>query len=363
MISETSPLDHAAMATAVHGTRMAPGADTLPPQRPRVSRVGLVVSSLLLVALVVFVVTHLGEARRFARLLEQAQPRWLLGALALQLGTYLCAGLIWRTVVRASERSLPAIEAARLALEKLSVDHLMPSGGLSGNLVVLGAMRRLGLPASLATEAMFIDILAYYAAYAVATLIALLVLWIHHDVTPVVLGLVGAFSVVLIVVPLASHWLLRHRSWQPRGRLARVRALQRLREALRDVSPARVLAPRLLAVAFALNLTIFVLDGATVWTLVRATGTNIHVVTAFAALVMASIAGTISFLPGGVGSFEAACTATMAALGTPLEAALVGTLLFRGLSLWLPLAPGMLFARRDLRAPGSNDHKRKGVTP
>jgi uncharacterized membrane protein YbhN (UPF0104 family) len=78
--------------------------------------------------------------------------------------------------------------------------------------------------------------------------------------------------------------------------------------------------------------------------------------TAFVALAIATIAGVFSFLPGGVGSFEAGSTATLALLGVPVEAALTGTLLLRGLTLWLPLVPGLVLARGDLSAPVDQGH-------
>jgi uncharacterized membrane protein YbhN (UPF0104 family) len=68
--------------------------------------------------------------------------------------------------------------------------------------------------------------------------------------------------------------------------------------------------------------------------------------------VLASIAATLSLLPGGVGSFEAGSVAAMRYLGVPLEAALTSTLLFRGLTLWLPMLPGIWFARHEMVGNG-----------
>jgi hypothetical protein len=59
-------------------------------------------------------------------------------------------------------------------------------------------------------------------------------------------------------------------------------------------------------------------------------------------------------VPLGLGTFEAACVATLTAAGTPLESALVGTLLARGWMTWLPMLPGLLLVRREL-------HNRKRV--
>jgi uncharacterized protein (TIRG00374 family) len=211
---------------------------------------------------------------------------------------------------------------------------------MAGNVVVVGAMRRMGLSAAAGTEALLIDILAYYAAFAGVAAIALVVLWVHHDVTPILAGLLTVFALLIAVVPLSIVWLLRHRAWKPNARLTRIRLVSRVLETLGKVSVKRVWNLRLLAVAMALQVGIFLLDAATLWAILRALGTSVHPLTSFVALVMATIAGTLSFLPGGIGSFEAGATTTLALLGVPVEAALTGTLLLRGLTLWLPLLPG-----------------------
>jgi uncharacterized membrane protein YbhN (UPF0104 family) len=64
---------------------------------------------------------------------------------------------------------------------------------------------------------------------------------------------------------------------------------------------------------------------------------------------MASIVVTLAPIPMGLGSFEAVSIGTLRLAGIPFEAALSATLLFRGFTLWLPLLPGMVAARRDLR--------------
>jgi len=326
---------------------------------PRVSRIGLLISSVLLVAVVVFTVTHLSEARHFASLMERAKPKWVIVALAFQLTTYVCAGGIWHAVASAAGYRLRLVELIRLSIEKLSVDQVLPSGGLSGNLVVVAAMRRLGLTASVATEALLIDILAYYLAYAVVTAMTFFVLWIRHRVMPSILALVVGFAVLLAAVPLGTWWLLSHRDWRPGPRIAKLRVVTAVFEALEGVSLERIRRPRLLAVAGTLNLAIFLLDAGTLWSLLRATGTDTHLFTAFAALLIGSLAGTISLLPGGLGSFEAGCTATLGLLGVPIEAALAGTLFLRGLTLWLPMIPGMVLARRDLahRSPSTSGER------
>ncbi len=67
-------------------------------------------------------------------------------------------------------------------------------------------------------------------------------------------------------------------------------------------------------------------------------------------MVLASAAASVSFLPGGLGSYEALSIALLIAFGAPLEAAASATLLMRGFSFWLPMLPGLWFARKELAA-------------
>lgn len=314
----------------------------------RVPKAAFLISLLMLAVLIVLVYTHRGDTERFALTLERAEPGWLVLAVLLQLGTYCCVGAIWGQVARSGGHHLRFGVLVRLAVEKLTVDQLMPTVGMAGNLAVARAMRRYGLPGRLAMEALIIDILSRYAAYLVVAVITVTILWLHHDVTPLVRWLLAAFAVIATNIPLTIWWLLRHRKWHPPGWLGRSERILRLLDAVSRVSPDRIGSPKLVTLSGLLQMAIFFLDAGTLWSVLRAIGISAPPITAFAALVMASIAGTVSFLPGGIGSFEAGSTATLTLLGIPIEAALTGTLLLRGLTLWLPLIPGFIMARHDM---------------
>ena len=309
---------------------------------------GFGISLALLGALVAYTVRHLGDARRFAALLEHTEPRWLAVGLALQLGTYGCAGGIWYRVAAAAGHGLDLVAAARLSVEKLGINQLVPTGGLAGDVVVAGALRRLGLPLAVAMEAVLIDVVTYFVAYAAAVLLALGILSTRRDVTPAVLASFGGCAAMLGLVPVAIWWLLRHRDWRPPAWIARWRVVGRLRSLLRGFGTSRVRSPRLLLAAATLQGGIVLLDAATLWAMLQAIGSPAPASVCFVALVTAQIARTLSVLPAGIGPFEAGSLASLALLGVPIEAALAATLLFRGFALWLPLVPGVLLARRDL---------------
>ena len=66
----------------------------------------------------------------------------------------------------------------------------------------------------------------------------------------------------------------------------------------------------------------------------------------FASFMIASLARTVSIVPAGLGIFEGVGVLTLHQLGVPIAAALSATLLFRGLSYWLPMIPGFIASRK-----------------
>ena len=69
----------------------------------------------------------------------------------------------------------------------------------------------------------------------------------------------------------------------------------------------------------------------------------------FASFVLASIAATLAPVPIGLGAFEGTAVAMLRLSGIDLEAALTATLMLRGLTVWIPMLPGLWMARRELR--------------
>lgn len=85
-----------------------------------------------------------------------------------------------------------------------------------------------------------------------------------------------------------------------------------------------------------LSLAVFLLDAATLGGVLRALGQHVPLSTLFVSFMLASVAETLSIIPGGVGTFEATEVALLTFLGLSVEAALAGTLLLRGFTLWRP---------------------------
>ncbi|HEY7728128.1 MAG TPA: lysylphosphatidylglycerol synthase transmembrane domain-containing protein, partial [Candidatus Eisenbacteria bacterium] len=204
-----------------------------------------------------------------------------------------------------------------------------------------------------ATAAVVVNLLSFYAAYAIAVGATLLALWLHRRPHPAVFVLVTAFAAYATAVPILILWIVYG---GPRARpawLARIPGLSAALRAIEEAPASTLRHPLLFLESTALQLLIVIADVATLDVLLRALGQHAEFSIIFSSFVLSSIAGTVSLLPGGIGSFEAGSVASLHYLGVPIEAALAGTILLRAFTAWLPMIPGLWFARREMAGLGA----------
>lgn len=299
-------------------------------------------------AAVVAVALHLSEAEQFARLLRQVEPGWFVLVLLLQALTYLFQGLIYRRVVHAGQACLPLWAACRLGLLKLFVDQALPTLGLSGTLAVTAAFERRRVPRPVVVACLVIGFASYLLAYVLALGAALAVFLAEGRASGLLLGAGVPFAAGCLGLALCA---LRLDGRRVPGRLRRLRWIRRSARLLAQADVALTRNPRLLGVATALDLGIILLDASSLWALVRSLGEAAAWSGVFAGFMLASVLRSIGITPGGLGIFEAAAVTSLHWAGVSLPVALSATLLFRGLSFWLPMLPGMLVSRAMLHAP------------
>ncbi len=306
------------------------------------------ITILFFIAILVFVVTHFTEAEKLLTLLDHADLRLVLLGAILEIGTYIAGGTVWYMVSRQTEFKLKFSFMARLAIEELSINHLIPAGGVAGHTLVVQAIRRKGLPMWLGMEMVIVDLLGFYIAYSFATAFSVTALWLHHGMTPVVSGVVSIFFLIILSLTSLILLFLFHKIKVLPNWLRRIKVVRKFIESINEVDRQRVLSLKLLSGSTLLRTIIFILDASTLWLMMYSIGVPVTFTTAFVALVIGSIASSVTFWPGGFVSFDAACVAILILFKVPAEAAIAGTLLLRGLTLWLPLIPGLWFAREEV---------------
>ena len=298
------------------------------------------------VAAVVFVVLHAAEERAIVNLIHAARPAWLILALALQAGTYVAQAGVWRAVLQRVGVSVPFRLTCRLSLVKLFIDQAVPTMGASGAAIVARALIHNGVERTTVMSTVAVDAASFYIAYVINLAIALALLTWEGHATPLIVAVAVLFLCYGSALITAVLSLTRQRPGRVAARLQKLPVVGRLVELLQQGSPCLVHDPTLLVRATALQMLIALLDAATVWILLKSLGADASAGAVFASFMIASVMRSIGFLPGGLGTFEAASVGALALVGVPVAAGLSATLLFRGLSFWLPMIPGLVLSRR-----------------
>jgi uncharacterized protein (TIRG00374 family) len=313
-------------------------------------------TGLLILAAVMLVVSRRTEIEHFAELARSAQPLWLVGGLALQVMTYLCAAAVSYSALQRSELRPSFWSIVPLGLAKLFTDQAIPTGGISGTLLLLRGLVRRGVPNGIAMAALLINLVSFYAAYIMAVAIALFLLYLQNVLDPMILAAAGIFLFIAAGIPALVltlwHW---SRLRTPPGLLGKLTALVARFPGLSNLISAMAAAPTELLSDFRpfikatlLQFGIFVLDAATLWIMLQSLGLDVWPTVAYTALTIATLATTVGPVPLGLGTFEAVSVAMLHGQGISLAAALTATLLLRGFTFWLPMIPGMILARKEL---------------
>jgi uncharacterized protein (TIRG00374 family) len=334
-------------------------AEQAPREPPRLLHWAGWLFGLLALSAVVAVAAHLGDIERFVELLRSLSPAWLLLALLMQAATYFSLAVAWQNgphhagVERSVRKLLP------LTLAKLFVDQAAPTGGISGTAFLVAALVRRGIPASACLSVLLANLVGHYGANLLAALVGIGLLWMAHETRTWMVGVFALFALVSVVIPTGMLALRRYGRRAPSW-LLRLPGLAPLLRAANDAPLTLLRSPRVLATMTSLNIAVILLDAATLWVMLNALGLPTPYQVAFPGYLLAMMVTTVGPIPLGLGTFEATCVTVLVLQGVPIEGALTATLLLRGCTTWLPLLPGLILVRRELRSahgasPGQDD--------
>jgi glycosyltransferase 2 family protein len=298
---------------------------------------------------VILVVLHLGSLQKMAELIRSARPGWMLAALAVQSGTYVSAAFVWRAALREAGHPLSLRTLIPLGIAKVFTDQVLPSGGISGTMLVVRGLTGRRVPAGIAMAAMLVGMVSYDIAYLFVVLASAGMLWLQHRLNMALIIGVGVFVAVTVAVPAAVLGLKLWGQRAPIAWLSKCLGVTSLLQQLTDAPTHLLRNARLLSQTAALQLAIFVFDASTLWLAFNAIGEVPPIWVVFVSFIIASMVATIGPIPVGLGTFEATSVGMLHLLGVSMEAALAATLLLRALTFWLPMLPGIWLARREIR--------------
>ncbi|WP_258286978.1 lysylphosphatidylglycerol synthase transmembrane domain-containing protein [Stenotrophomonas maltophilia] len=263
----------------------------------------------------------------------QALALPLCGCVALVLASYGFRHLRWHMLLRAQGQ--PTGWRAGL-LAYLAGFAFTASPGKAGELLRIRYFSRLGVPAQVTLTTFIYERALDLLVITALSLGAAHLIPLFGVLATVVLCLVLALCLVACLSPLqrAAIAVIDRLPGQPVRRLARF--------LVAGTTPLRpLLRPGLTAASTACGLAAWLLTSAAFAWLCYALGIVLPWQYALAIYPLAMLIGALSFVPGGVGTTEAAIVLMLAASGADLDTALAAAIGIRLASLWLAVAVGM----------------------
>lgn len=281
------------------------------------------------------------------------QGKWgfFILALALQLLFYALQAAMYRQILQIW---IPVgfNEIYRLTLSSNSLNKLVPSGGMSGLVLFISQAKDSGVGTGL-------SIIANALFYSLDYLSFLLIVWWGLFFYGSAIGLgkdvrwaISAFTFVIILATLLLILAIKNEARLRRWLDFLVQRISRLRsqapalyEALNILEKRQKNLPCGVVLAFSYAFLMQLVDIAILYLCFQTVKYPIKLGEAVAGFGLSSVTALISMVPQGIGIYETAMTWIYNHMGVPFSIAITVSLLYRGITFWFAIVPGLLTMR------------------
>lgn len=303
----------------------------------------------------------------------------LLLLIPLQIFVYYVGGEMMFSYLRAkgSTQHIPPVDLAKMALEMNFVNHVLPSGGVSGISYMTWRLGKYKISAGRAAMAQLVRFAMAFVAYIALLPLAVLVVTMDGDINRWIIFISSGMVLIAVLVGIGSIYILssRRRMWRAAGwivkkgnRLIRKVTFGRKRKLFKysevekffadmhfdykalDKDKKILVRPFLWGIVFTAGEVLMFLI--TFW----AMGLTVNPAPILIAYGVAMIAGMIVVTPGGTGAYEGVMIAFLAIAGINRGEAIAGIVLTRVILLLSTIVLGYAFYQRALSRYGKYDN-------
>lgn len=283
-------------------------------------------------------------------------------------------------------RKTSNLEAAKMALELNFVNHVLPSGGVSGLSYMTWRLSKLGVSTGRATLAQVVRFAATFAAFVVLLILAVVLITFDGNINRFTIlvsgGLASAIIVGILVVGYAIgskarikklshvvstflawgwHKVLRRKTPLPHG--IREETIGKFFDDLHSDYMSLRTSPEQLKKPFLWGIVFNIAEMGLYWVTFLSLGTFVNPAPIMIAVGLASLAGVFLFTPGGAGGYEALMILFLTSAGVPASVAVAGVLLARVILILLTIGTGYFFYHQSLKKYGKPDPDGKHSPP
>ncbi|HET9850819.1 MAG TPA: lysylphosphatidylglycerol synthase transmembrane domain-containing protein [Candidatus Saccharimonadales bacterium] len=336
---------------------------------PRQSRWKLVLTLATFVALIILiyslrrqigsVITNLGKVNAWALLL----------IIPIEIINYDSYARLYREVFRILGEKVPYKPMFRLTLELNFVNHILPSGGVSGISYFTVRMRSQGVSGAKATLAQFLKLFLLYLSFQPILVVGIFLLALRGHVNNLVILVAGSLITLMIVGTFVALYVLESRQRINSSLTVITRWLNWLIHLVRRRHPETINIENAQSTFMELHDNYVVLkekwrqlkkpflymiianltEVAAVYVVYIAFGRLVNVGAVILAYAIANFAGLVSILPAGIGIYEGLMTAVLAIAGISASLSIPVTIMYRVINMVIQLTPGYYFYQKAVR--------------
>lgn len=257
----------------------------------------------------------------------------------------------------------------KLNLELNFVNHILPSGGVSGISYFTVRMRAFGVSGPKSTLSQLIKLLILYISYQPILIVGVLLLAARGHVNNLVMVVASSIITALVIGTFGFIYMIESRSrinaflttltkiinkllsfFRRNTETINIEGAQAAFNELHDNYQLLKGNWRQLKVPFVYMMIANATEVAAVYVVYIAFGRLVNVGAVILAYAVANVAGLISVLPAGIGIYEGLMTAVLAATGIPAGLSIPVTIMYRVINMAIQLTPGYYFYQRAIRS-------------
>lgn len=329
----------------------------------------LIVNIVTLVALGVLIIAIWDQFETTFANLFRVNLIALLLMIPVQVLNYDAQTRLYRSLFSIVGNKLSYKNLFKISLELNFVNHVFPSGGVTGISYFGMRMKDQSITAPKATAVQLLKLVLLFLSFEILIVLAVMALAVQGQMNSLVLLLAGVLTTVL-VIGTAGFWFIigskrriasfftyltkglnRSIHWVRKNNPETIN-IEKTRQTFEDLHENYVFMSkdwRLLRRPFFWAMMANVWEVMTIYVVYIAFGEFINIGAVILAYAVANFAGLISVMPGGIGIYEGLMTLTLSATGVPSRLSLPVTIMYRVLSTVIQLPPGYYFYHRNLR--------------
>jgi putative heme transporter len=258
----------------------------------------------------------------------------------------------------------------KLALELNFVNHILPSGGISGVSYFSVRMRSEGVSGPKATLAQIMKFFLLFLSFQPILIVGLFMLALHGRVNNLIILVASSLITLLVVGTWLGIYVIGSRSRINTTLTFVTKSLNNFIGFFRRSRPETINVERAqtafgelhdnylqiknnwsdLKMPFIYMIIANLTEVAAVYVVYIAFGELVNFGAVILAYAIANFAGLISVLPAGIGIYEGLMTGVLAATGIAASVSIPVTIMYRVLNMFVQLTPGYVFYQRAVKA-------------